>query len=178
MAKEQLSRVKAGNGIERSVPKFDGNIRRGSGRKNEGMPVDRNPRSVSDKRGAVGGIEIRNVMRRMTRSVKHPKLAGSLSESLSSVKDRKIRRRNRQKVAEQTLQAVSIEPRSTAQKLSWVDHVLRAARMDIDFQARILADERSGRGGMVQMNMSQQDGVEIGNAHTFSLKLLAKRIQS
>ena len=178
MGKEQLFRMKAGNRIERSVPEFDGNIRRRSGRKNEGMPVDRNPRSVSHKRGAVCGIEIRNVMRRMPRSIKYPDLAGSLSERLSSMEDRKIRLRNRQKLAEQTLQAFSIEPRSTAQKLSRVDQVLCAARMHIDFQAWILADECSGRGSVVQMNMSQQDGAEISDAHTFPFQLLAKRIES
>ena len=82
--------MKTNDRIERSIPEFDGNIGRGSGRKNERVPVDRNPCSVSYKPGAVSGIEIRNVVRRMARSVNHAKLAGSLSESLSSMKDERL----------------------------------------------------------------------------------------
>ncbi len=33
------------------------------------------------------------------------------------------------------------------------------ARVDVDLEARIFADQRTGGSGMVEMNVSEQDGV-------------------
>ena len=49
-----------------------------------------------------------------------------------------------------------------------------STRVDIDLQVRVLADESAGGGSMVKMDMSQEDGVKIGNGYAMLLELFAK----
>lgn len=53
----------------------------------------------------------------------------------------------------------------------------QATRMNVDFQARILADQRASGAGVIQMNMSEKDGAEVGNAQSQLLELVAKRVK-
>lgn len=100
MSEKQFLRVKTRNGIERSVPKFDRNVRWGSNRKDERMPVDRNACRVPDERDRFLWIEIGNVMGGVTGRIKDLKLTGSDSDGFAAVKHLKILSGHRQKFAE------------------------------------------------------------------------------
>lgn len=45
------------------------------------------------------------------------------------------------------------------------------ARMDVNAQAGIFAHQRSGRAGVIQMDMREENGVEIGNRETVQSEL-------
>src|SRR5580700_12035551 len=100
MREKQFLGAKPRNGIERCIPKFDRNVRRGSNRKDEGMPVDRNARRVSDERDRFRRIEIGNVMGSVAWRVKDQKLTGSQCDGFAAVKHLEILSGHRQKFAE------------------------------------------------------------------------------
>jgi len=77
VSKEKPLRMKASDSVERSVPEFNGNIRRGSGGENEVVAIDRDPRSVPNKSSAIREIKVGNVVRCVARGIENLELAGS-----------------------------------------------------------------------------------------------------
>lgn len=49
-----------------------------------------------------------------------------------------------------------------------------ARLVNIDFEVGIFFDERTGRAGVVQMNMREQNGVQVGNAEAARIEMMAE----
>ena len=49
-----------------------------------------------------------------------------------------------------------------------------ARLVNIDFEIGIFFDERTGRAGVVQMNMREQNGVQVGDAEAARIEMMAK----
>ncbi len=60
------------------------------------------------------------------------------------------------------------------QQLGRVNHVRRAEFVNIHGEAGIFADQCAGRAGVVQVNVREKDGIEIGHTETMGLQLLVK----
>jgi hypothetical protein len=138
------------------------------------MTVDRNACGIPDKGNAIHRFEIGDVVGGVAGSVDDLELMRTESEALAAFEWIEVYGGNRQKFAEQLLQILSVETRSTLKKPGRVDHVGHSTRVDIDLQVRVLANERAGGGSMVKMDMSQEDGGEIGNGYAMLLELFAK----
>ena len=52
-----------------------------------------------------------------------------------------------------------------------------ANRMNVDFQARIFADQRACRPSVVEMDVSEKDRVEIGDSQPVHFELLVESVE-
>jgi hypothetical protein len=56
--------------------------------------------------------------------------------------------------------------------------VLDATGMNEDLEARIFANEGTGCGGVIEMDVSEEDSLEVSDSDTVSLELLTKSVES
>jgi len=133
VGEKQFVGMKAGNEIERGIPRFDGNVGRWSDGKNEGMTVDGDAGGIADKRDGVVRIEIADVVRSVARSVEDTELASTEPDGFAALEDLKVVNGDGQKYTELALHAVAIETGSTLKEFGRINHVVRAAGVHVNF---------------------------------------------
>jgi len=99
-------------------------------------------------------------------------LPGAQGNRLATIQSTKIFSWDGKKLTKQTLQILSIQARSTVQKLAGIHHVGRATFMHVNGQPRVFADEGPGGGSVIKMNMGQENSIQIGYTETLALELL------
>ena len=75
VGEEKAFRVERRNGVQRSVPEFEVDVRWRRRGEDEGVPFDSDARGIPDKSNSLQVIEISDVMRSVPGSIKNPKLA-------------------------------------------------------------------------------------------------------
>ena len=171
---EQLPRLKFRDGIERSVPQFDVNIRWRSGGKNERLSFNADASGVADERDAFGRVKIGDVMECVTGSIEHAQFPRTERKRLAAREHMQIFLGDRQKVAEQSTQIVAIQPLSAGEQIRRVGHMIGAARVNINLQMRIFLYKRTAGTGVVQMNVRQENSLQVRDGEVVSGELLAK----
>ena len=73
---------------------------------------------------------------------------------------------NGKELAEQRVHSVPVETLSTFQEDLRVGHVGSATRMNEDLKMRILFDDGTGGAGVVEMDVSKKDGMDVGKRKT------------
>ena len=68
-----------------------------------------------------------------------------------------VLRRHRQDPAPEVLELVAVEAAGAGQQLRGVDQVRRAALVDVDLEVGPALDHRPGRGGVVEVDVGEQD---------------------
>jgi hypothetical protein len=174
MREKQLFRMEIGDGIERSLPELQGDVRRRSGGQDERMAIDGDAGGVADKGHAVAGIEIGDVMGGVTGSTEDLEPAGAQGKSLPAIERAEIGRRNGKEITEEALHVVAVEAGGAVQEPGGVSHVRGAAGMHVDLEARVFADKFAGGSGMIEVNVREQDEVQVGNAEAVQSKLFAQ----
>lgn len=81
---------------------------------------------------------------------------------------------NGEELAEERVHSVPVETLSTFQEDLRVGHVGSATRMNEDLKMRILFDDGTGGAGVVEMDVSKKDGMDVGKRKTVKSKLFAK----
>lgn len=75
VSKQKFFRMNSGDSVKRSVPEFNGDIRRRRGRENEGMAIDGDPRGIANESNSLRDIEISDVVRSVAGRIKNLELA-------------------------------------------------------------------------------------------------------
>ena len=174
---EQLPRLKFRDGIERSVPQFDVNIRWRSGGKNERLSFNADAGGVADERDAFARVKIGDVMECVAGCIEHAQFPRTERKRLAAREHVQIFLGDRQKVAEQTTQIVAIQPLSAGEQIRRVGHMIGAARVNINLQMRIFLYKGTAGAGVVQMNVRQENGLQVSDGAVVSGELLAKILQ-
>ncbi len=104
-------------------------------------------------------------------------LPGPEPKRFAALEDAQILRWNRKSFTEESLQIVGPQPLGARKQLGRINHVLRAIPMDIHSEPRILADQRAGSAGMVQMNVREKNGIEISHADAAGLERLKQGLK-
>lgn len=175
VGEEKARGAARGNSSKARIPEIEVHIRRRSGGKDEVVALDANAGRVADESDSFCGIEIANVMPGVAGGVEDIELARPDGEGLASFEDTEIFPRNREEFAVQAAHLVAVEAAGAFEKLHGISHVRRAERMHVHGEARILADERARGSGVVEMDVGEKDGVEVGDGKTARKELLAKR---
>lgn len=99
VSEEKPPGMQSGNDIQGGVPEFDGNVGRRSGRKNEGMAVDGNPRGITDEGDSFGLVKIGNVMMGVAGGIKNLETTRRKLEEFTALQGIKIGGRDGQEIA-------------------------------------------------------------------------------
>lgn len=174
---EQLSRLKFRDGIERSVPKFDLNIRRRSGGKNERLSFNADAGGVADESDAFVRVKIGDVMRCVAGRIQHPQFPRAERKRLAARERVEIFLGHRQKVAEQSAHIIAIQALSAGEQIRRVGHMIGAARVNINLQMRIFLYKGAAGAGVVEMNVRQENGLQVSEGTMVRGELLAKILQ-
>jgi len=174
MREKKLPGFARENGRERRIPKGEIDIGRGRGRHNVGTVHDANPRGVADESEAVGVIEVADVVRSVAGGVDDVELAFAEGNGFAAFEDAEIFLRDGERVAEEAREIVSPKAAGAGEKFRGIGQVRRAELVDVNLEAGIFADECAGGAGMVQVNVRDEDGVEIGDGEAVGAKLLAQ----
>ena len=130
-------------------------------------PMNATPASV---------VEVADVVRRVAGRVRDVEFARAERKRFAAFQDAQIFLRHRQRFAEQDCEFVAPEACPRWREVS-TDRPCDARRWcgRRPVSLRIFAHERSGGAGVVEMNVREQDGVEIGDRDTPRAELFAKR---
>jgi hypothetical protein len=175
---EQLPRLKLPDGIERSVPQLQLNIRRRSGGKNERMAFDADAGGVANERDAFCGVKVGDMMRRVAGRIVHLQFPGAERKGLASLEHVQIFLGHGQKVAEQTLHVIAIQTQGTGEQIRGVGHMICPARVNINLQTRIFLDQGAGGAGVIEMNVGEQNGLQLWDGTVANRELLTKILES
>jgi len=159
---------------ERRIPQREIDIRRRGGGHDVGAVHDANPRSVSDESDAVGVVKIADVMRSVAGCVNDGELTFAERDGFATFEDAEIFLRDGKGVAKEAREIVAPKAAGAGEKFGGIDQVWRAEFVHVNGKAGILADERAGGAGMVEVNVGDEDGVEIGDGETVGAELLAQ----
>ena len=88
-----------------------------------------------------------------------------------------ILRWNGKSLSEKSLQVVGPQSLRARKQLGRINHVRRAVRVYVHGKPRILAHQRAGSAGMVQMNVRQKNGVEIAHTNASGSEALAQSLE-
>ncbi len=157
MREEEAPRVQSIDGIEGGFPQFQLNVGRRSGRKNKGMSFNANASGITDKRNAFRRIKVRDVMGSVAGSIEHLQLPGAKRKSFASLQHVKIIFGHRPKLAKEALHIVAVKTRGACQQIRRIDHVSCAAIVHINLQMRIFLEKGTGRAGVVEVNVRQEN---------------------
>ncbi len=164
------------NCIQRGVPELDLNIWRRSGRKHKGMSFDAEAGGVADKCDGASGIKISDMVRGVAGCVENAKLARTTRNGFSAMKHMQVFGGYRKKGTEEAIHFLTVQTPGARKELCWVGHVRCAAGMDENPERRIFADEFAGGTRVIQMNVSEKNGVEMRDGETLGRKVFAKSV--
>jgi len=168
---EQPLRMKSGNGIERSVPQFDGDVRRRSGRQNKRMAIDGDPPGIANERDALSNVEVCDVVGSVTGCIEHLNLARPKRDGFAALKRMKVGGGNGQELSEESLHVAAIQARGTLEKFGGINQMGNTAGVDENLEPRIFTDQRPSGSRMIQVDVGEEYGVEVGKGEAVLRKL-------
>jgi hypothetical protein len=151
------------NCLEGFVPERQIDVGRGRSRINVREVVDADAARVADESDALVGVEIGDVMRGVAGRIGDVEFAGAKRECLAAFEDLQIFLRDGKCFAKEDGELVAPEAGCAGDEFGWVGHVTGAVRVDVDFQIWIFADEFAAGAGVIEMDVGEEDGVEIGD---------------
>ena len=157
------------------IPHREIDIGRRRGGKNVGAVVDADSGGVSDEGDAIELIEVADVMRSMARRVNNFDFARAEFESFASGEDTEILLRDGEHCSEEKFEFFAPEARGAGDEFGRIGHVGRAVLVHVNGEAGLFADERTGSAAVIEMNVREKNGVEIGDIEAVFAKALAKR---
>ena len=133
---------------------------------------------VADERDAGVGVEVADVVRRVSRRVGHVEVAAAGGEALAAAQDDEGVLAAPAGISPQSRSISSPHSRvALAISFAGIDHVRRALLVHVDAQRRILAHQRAGRAGVIEMNVRQQNRAHVGHRDARLLERRAQRRQ-
>src|SRR5215472_4029699 len=174
---EQPLRLAIQNRGKRGIPDFQIDVRRRSGRHDEGVALYADARRVAHESDSFRILEIADVVRSVPWRVRHLDFARAEVNRFSAFQDAQILRGHRHRVAEELLQSVRPQPSRARQQLRGIDHMRRAQFVNVNCELRILLHQRAGRARVVQMNVRQQNRIEAGHRSAMRAQLLLQCVQ-
>jgi len=142
------------------------------------MARDANAGGVTNKGDTFGGIEVRDVMRSVARGVQDTQFPRAKRQSFAAMNDVQVILRDRKKITEESLHRAAIQTLRAGQQQLGIRHVSGAARVNIDFQKRIFFYKGTSSPGMVKMDVSEEDCLEVRDQQAVKSELLTQGLQS
>lgn len=162
VSEEQARRVAIRNFGEAGVVGVKIHVRRRRDRRDEIETGKANAGGISGERGARGLIEKTNVVRGMAWSVCHFDFAARDREDFSTCECVEVFRGHGEEFAEHPLNGITVKSSGALGKAGRISEMLCANFVDVNAKAGIFADKGSCRSGVIKMNVSEEDGGEVG----------------
>ena len=89
-----------------------------------------------------------------------------------------VRYRDGRDLSPQLLHLIAVQARRALDELRGIDQVRRTALVDEDLQARILANQRTRRTGVIEMHMCQQDMGHVAQTQPLRVEAELERIEA
>jgi hypothetical protein len=99
-------------------------------------------------------------------SVKHVEFFAAEGERFAAFEDLEILRRHRLRFSEEAVQIVGPQAGGAGEELGRIDEVRGSFGVDVNAEARTFEYEGAGGAGVIEMNVSKQDGVKIGDGES------------
>ena len=146
---------------EAVVPRFEVDIRRRRRRHHVAVGHHLDACGVADEGDARVRGEVAHVMRGVAGCVRHLERSPAFLDAFAAVKDDQRLLRHRRDLTPEAVHRVAVQARRARQQLPRIDQVRRSLRVNEDAQLGVLADQRPGRSGVIEMDMRNQERGDV-----------------
>ena len=164
----------AENQIHAAAPYAEIDVRRRSDGNHKGDAFHANSTRITHESVSGGRFEPGDMMRGVTRRIKNLKAASAERNILAAFQRDNVFAGHWKKFAEAGFHAGIVKAASAGEKLRRIRHVASAQFVDVNTQARIFAQERAGSAGMIQVDVSEKERIQVRDRDAPALKLAAK----
>lgn len=165
------------DGVERLIPDGEVDIGWRSGGHDVGAVGDADACSVSGEGHAFLRIEIGDVVAGVAGSVEDFEIALTERYRFAAFEDVDILFGDRERFAEKVREFIAPQAAGAGEKNGRIGQVERAALMDVNAEAGIFADEGAGGSGVIEMDVGEEDGFEIGGGESAGVELGAQSFE-
>jgi hypothetical protein len=165
------------DGVEGLIPDGEIDVWRRSGGHDVGAVGDADSGGISGEGNAFLRVEISDVVARVAGSVEHFEFSLGERNGFAAFEDVDILFGDRESFAEEAGEFIAPQAACTGEKQGRIGHVERAALVDVHAQVGIFADEGAGGSGVIEVDVGEEDGFEIGEGESAGKELGAQNFE-
>lgn len=158
VGEEKARGMEIEDGVERLIPDGEVNVGRRSGGHDVGAVGDADACGVSGEGHAFLRIEIGDVVARVSGSVEDFEIALAERDGFAAFEDVDVLFGDRERFAEKAREFIAPQTSRAGEKNGRIGQVERAALMDVNAEAGIFANEGAGGSGVIEVDVSEEDG--------------------
>ena len=159
-------------------PDLDVDVGRGRRGQHEELAAGPDAGDVADEGDAAVAVEEADVVGGVSRRVGDLELAIRRLDAFPAGEDPHVGLRHRQEGPPERVHLVAVQPRGAGQQFRRVDHVRRAPLVDVDRDVRVLAQQRAGGAGVIEMDVRQQQRAHVGDRDAGPGECRSQRFQA
>ena len=154
------------DGVEGLIPDGEVDVGRWSGGHDVGAVGDADAGGVSGEGHAFLRIEIGDVVARVAGSVEDFEISRAERNGFAAIEDVDVLFGDWESFAEETREFIAPQAACAGEKNGRIGHVEGAALVHVNAEAGIFADEGAGGSGVIEVNVGEEDGFEIGDGES------------
>jgi hypothetical protein len=154
------------DGVEGVIPDGEVDVRRWSGRHDVGAVGDADAGSISGEGDAFLGIEVGDVVARVAGGVEDFEMSLAERDGFAAFEDVDVLFGDRERFAEEPREFIGPQAACAGEKNGRIGHVERAALVHVNAEVGIFANEGTGGSGVIEVDVGEEDGFEIGDGES------------